>query len=72
MGLLACSGLRSSEALELQFSDWEPGHAVLTIRQTKFGQSRYVPVSKSAAKILISSRLASAPNETLALAPAAC
>ena len=52
LGLLACTGLRSSEALQLQLSDWEPRQAVLTIRQTKFGQSRYVPVSVSAAKSL--------------------
>ena len=52
LGLLACTGLRSSEALQLQLSDWEPRQAVLTIRQTKFGQSRYVPVSVSTAKSL--------------------
>ena len=52
LGLLACTGLRSSEALELQLPDWEPRQAVLTIRQTKFGQSRYVPLSASAAKSL--------------------
>lgn len=52
LGLLACTGLRSSEALALQLPDWEPQQAVLTIRQTKFGQSRYVPLSPSAAKNL--------------------
>jgi integrase/recombinase XerD len=74
-GLLACTGLRSSEALELQLSDWEPGQAVLTIRQTKFGQSRYVPVSKSAAKSLqtyVQARVqafASANSQSLFLNP---
>lgn len=52
LGLLACTGLRSSEALALRLQDWQPQPAVLTIRQTKFGQSRYVPVSASAAKNL--------------------
>jgi len=52
LGLLACTGLRSSEALGLQLSDWEPCQAALTIRQTKFGQSRYVPLSASAASSL--------------------
>ena len=49
LGLLACTGLRISEALQLQLADWDPTQAVLTIRQTKFGQSRYVPLSPSAA-----------------------
>lgn len=52
LGLLACTGLRISEALALRFSDWEPQEAVLTIRQSKFGQSRYVPLSPSAAGAL--------------------
>jgi len=52
LGLLACTGLRSSEALALQVPDWDPHSAVLTIRQSKFGQSRCVPVSLSAAKSL--------------------
>jgi integrase/recombinase XerD len=52
LGLLACTGLRSSEALALELPDWEPRQAVLTIRQSKFGQSRLVPVSVSAAKSL--------------------
>jgi integrase/recombinase XerD len=49
LGLLACTGLRISEALALRLWDWEPKEAVLTIRQSKFGQSRYVPLSPSAA-----------------------
>jgi integrase len=52
LGLLACTGLRSSEALALQLPDWDRRQAVLTIRQSKFGQSRYVPVSVSAAEHL--------------------
>jgi len=52
LGLLACTGLRISEALALRLSDWEPQEAVLTVRQSKFGQSRYVPLSPSAAGAL--------------------
>jgi integrase/recombinase XerC len=51
-GLLACTGLRISEALELRLEDWDPQSTVLTIRQTKSGQSRYVPVSSSVARAL--------------------
>ncbi len=52
LGLLACTGLRISEALQLQLEDWEPTEAVLTIRQAKFGQSRYVPLAPSATTAL--------------------
>jgi site-specific recombinase XerD len=52
LGLLACTGLRISEALRLQLEDWEPTEAVLTIRQSKFGQSRYVPLVASATTAL--------------------
>jgi site-specific recombinase XerD len=48
LGLLACTGLRVSEALQLQLLDWDPAQAVLTVRQAKFGQSRYVPLAPSA------------------------
>jgi site-specific recombinase XerD len=52
LGLLACTGLRSSEALHLELADWEPAEAVLTIRQAKFGHSRCVPLAPSAASAL--------------------
>ena len=52
LGLLACTGLRISEALQLRLEDWESAQAVLTIRQAKFGQSRYVPLTDSAATAL--------------------
>jgi integrase len=52
LSLLACTGLRISEALGLELADWEPTEAVLTIRQTKWGQSRYVPLAGSAATAL--------------------
>jgi len=49
LGLLACTGLRISET---ELADWEPTQALLTIRQSKFGQSRYVPLAASAATAL--------------------
>jgi integrase/recombinase XerD len=52
LGLLACTGLRLSEALHLQLPDWDSTEAVLTIRQSKGGQSRYVPLAPSAATAL--------------------
>ncbi len=51
-GLLACTGLRISEALKLNRSDvdWEQG--VLTIRMTKFRKSRLVPMHPSTTKAM--------------------
>lgn len=48
LGLLACTGLRISEALRLELIDWQPDTAVLTVRRSKFGRSRHVPLSPSA------------------------
>ena len=42
-GLIAATGLRISEALDLQLGDILPG-GVLHIRETKFGKSRLVPL----------------------------
>jgi integrase/recombinase XerD len=43
LGLIAATGLRVSEALDLRLSDVLPD-AVLHIRQAKFGKDRYVPL----------------------------
>ena len=51
-GLLASTGLRISEALGLQSGDWDSRQAVLTIRRSKSGESRYVPVTPSVARVL--------------------
>jgi integrase len=48
IGLLACTGLRISEALALCGDDINWSTAVLTVRQTKFHKSRLVPVHPSA------------------------
>lgn len=46
-GLIAVTGLRISEALALDRSDVDLREGQLTIRNTKFGKTRLVPVSKS-------------------------
>ncbi len=43
-GLLAASGLRIGEAIALQIPDVDLTSGVLTIRNTKFGKSRLVPL----------------------------
>lgn len=45
IGLLAATGLRPGEALALDRSDVDLDSGILAIRQTKFGKSRFVPVS---------------------------
>jgi integrase len=49
LGLLACTGLRISEALHLQISDFDSAAATLLIRRSKGGKSRHVPVKPSVA-----------------------
>lgn len=51
-GLIACTGLRISEALGLQDADVDLKAEVLTIRQGKFGKSRLVPLHPSAVEAL--------------------
>jgi integrase/recombinase XerD len=46
-GLLAVSGMRVNEALNLDGTDVDLGQGVLTIRRTKFGKSRHIPVHPS-------------------------
>jgi integrase/recombinase XerD len=48
LGLIAATGLRISEALDLRLNDLLPG-SVLQIRRTKFGKSRFVPLHPTAA-----------------------
>jgi integrase/recombinase XerD len=47
LGLLAVSGLRINEALGLDRPDVDLENAILTIRRTKFGESRVVPLHPS-------------------------
>lgn len=51
-GLLACTGLRISEALELLDGDVDLQTGELTIRHSKFGKSRRVPLHPSAVQAL--------------------
>src|SRR5213593_4482084 len=46
-GLYAATGLRANEALQLRRDDVDLLHGVLTIRDSKFGKTRYVPVHAS-------------------------
>jgi integrase/recombinase XerD len=50
-GLIAATGLRVSEALDLRFDDLQPS-GVLLIRRTKFGKSRLVPLHPTVADVL--------------------
>lgn len=51
IGLIAATGLRVSEALDLRFDDLLP-NAVLRIRQTKFAKSRLVPLHATTVQAL--------------------
>jgi len=51
-GLLSVSGLRLGEARNLKIEDVDIEAAVLTIRGTKFGKSRLVPLHASTCKVL--------------------
>lgn len=52
LGLLAVSGLRISEALNLRPNDIDWSGGVLTIRDTKFGKSRLIPLNASSLQVL--------------------
>jgi integrase len=51
-GLIACTGLRISEAQGLLDADVDLKDGVLTIRQSKFGKTRLVPLHPSAVEAL--------------------
>jgi integrase len=52
LGLLSVTGLRLSEALNLELADVDLDQAVLTIRGAKFGQWRLVPIHPSTSAVL--------------------
>ena len=66
-GLLAATGLRLSEALNLDDPDVALDTGLLTIRRTKFGKSRLVPVHASTTAAL--TRYAAARDRLLARRP---
>jgi integrase len=51
-GLIAASGLRISEALNLRCGDVDAVRELLTVRQTKFRKSRHVPLHATAVAAL--------------------
>ena len=51
-GLLSVSGLRLSEARNLELKDVDLESGVLTIRQAKFGKDRLVPLHASTCRVL--------------------
>ncbi len=52
IGLLVSTGLRPGEALALDRSDVDLKNGILSIRQTKFGKSRFVPLDPSTCEAL--------------------
>lgn len=52
IGLLCVSGMRISEVVNLKLSDVDLNTGVLTVRDTKFGKSRLVPIHCSTQKVL--------------------
>ena len=53
IGLLAATGLRPGEALALDVADVDLVGGVMTVRDSKFGKSRYVPLDESARAALV-------------------
>jgi len=53
LGLLAVTGLRISETLKLEQPDVDLDEGILTIRQTKFGKTRLVPLHTSTRDIMM-------------------
>jgi integrase len=53
-GLIAVTGMRLSEAIGLQRSDVDLDEGVLTVRQSKFGKSRLVPLHRTTRESMLS------------------
>src|SRR5262249_38560425 len=51
-GLIVVTGMRLSEAMGLQRSDVDLEQGVLTVRQTKFGKSRLLPLHTTTCEVL--------------------
>jgi len=52
LGLLSVTAMRISEPIHLDCDDVDLAQGILTVRQTKFGKSRLVPVHPSTQKVL--------------------
>jgi integrase/recombinase XerD len=57
LGLLAVSGMRISEAIGLKLEDVDLNEGVLTVRGTKFGKSRLVPLHVLTRQVLADYKL---------------
>jgi len=55
-GLLACTGMRISEALGLSINDFDPDQGIITIFEGKFHKSRILPLHPSCVKALLDYR----------------
>lgn len=53
VGLLVATGLRPGEALALDVADVDLENSVLSVRDSKFGKSRFVPVEESTREALL-------------------
>ncbi|MEJ2419105.1 MAG: tyrosine-type recombinase/integrase, partial [Exilibacterium sp.] len=47
VGLLSVTGMRPGEAVNLELQDFDFKECVLTVRGSKFGKSRYIPIHSS-------------------------
>jgi integrase len=76
IGLLSVTGMRVGEAIRLDRGDVELAHGVLTVRQTKFGKTRELPLDASTVAALraylrLRDRLCPAPiDDALLISPA--
>lgn len=52
LGLLSVTGIRIGEAIRLQLEDVDLKEGLLTIRNTKFGKSRLIPIHRSTMEVL--------------------
>lgn len=52
LGLMAVTGMRTREPISLDRADVDLTHRVITIRQSKFGKSRCVPIDSTTQKVL--------------------
>ncbi len=53
LGLLAVTGMRMGEAIQLDQEDVDPQQLLLTLRHTKLGKDRHVPIHPTTQKVLL-------------------
>lgn len=52
LGLLVVTGMRISEVVSLDRNDFDVSNALLTVRRTKFGKTRLIPLHASTRRVL--------------------